>query len=116
MMNITYTIQGDYLLPDLIMEKQEEVTGKYAMMRENHLKTYKKATYSRLLTTGKLAAHLMDTQRTAVSRMERITKEMMKAKSVTEKLKEQDQMRWVQLMNNIRNRAEEMIILELITI
>ena len=115
MTEITYTRQGDYNLPNLLPPQEEPVPhGKYALLRKKFLKEHRRVTYTNLLTSGRLSSHLAEIQQTAQRRMEEITAQMAKAEGVTEELKASDQMKWVGLMNNIQNAAEEMVLAELI--
>ena len=115
MTEITYTRQGDYNLPNLLPPQEEAVPlGKYALLRKRFLKEHRRITYTNLLTSGKLNSHLAEIEQTALSQMEQMVAQMAKAEGVTEELKERDQMRWVQLMNNLQNAAEETILAELI--
>ena len=115
MTGITYTMQGDYRLPNLLPPQEQEIhLGKYALMRRSFLQKHRRVMYTNLLTSGKLNTHLMEIQQTAMTRMEQITKQMAKVQGVTEDLKARDQMKWVDLMNNIRHSAEETILKELI--
>ena len=115
MNELTYTMQDGYRLPNLLPPQEPEVTlGKYALMRRSFLKKHRRVTYTNLLTSGKLTAHLMEIEQTAKNRMEKITSQMAKAQGVTEELKATDQMKWVGLMNSIRQAAEETVLTELI--
>lgn len=115
MTGITYTMQGDYRLPNLLPPQEQEIhLGKYALMRRSFLQKHHKVMYTNLLTSGKLNTHLMEIQQTAMTRMEQISKQMAKEQGVTEELKACNQMKWVGLMNNIRHSAEETILKELI--
>ena len=115
MTEITYTRQGDYNLPNLLPPQEEPVPhGKYALLRKKFLKEHRRVTYTNLLTSGKLNSHLAEIQQTAQRRMEEIVAQMAKAEGVTEKLKARDQMKWVQMMNNLQNAAEETVLAELI--
>ena len=115
MNGITYTMQGDYNLPNLLPPQEPEVhLGKYALMRRRFLKQNRRVTYTNLLTSGKLNQHLMEIEQTARSRMEQIMSQMAKEAGVTEDLKASDQMKWVGLMNNLRNAAEETVLNDLI--
>ena len=115
MTEITYTRQGDYNLPNFLPPQEEPVPhGKYALLRKKFLKEHRRVTYTNLLTSGKLNSHLAEIQQTAQRRMEEIVAQMAKAEGVTEELKARDQMKWVGLMNNIQNAAEEMVLAELI--
>ena len=109
MTEITYTRQGDYNLPNLLPPQEEPVPhGKYALLRKKFLKEHRRVTYTNLLTSGKLNSHLAEIQQTAQRRMEQIVAQMAKAQGVTEELK------WVQMMNNLQNAAEETVLAELI--
>ena len=115
MNGITYTRQGDYNLPNLLPPQEPEApSGKYALLRKKFLKEHRRITYTNLLTSGKLSRHLAEIQQTAQRRMEQIVAQMAKAQGVTEELKASDQMKWVGLMNNLQNAAEEMVLAELI--
>lgn len=114
-MEVTYTMQGNYLLPNLLPSQEEPMPlSKYARMRKRFLQEHRKITYTNLLTSGKLNSHLAEIQQTAQRRMEQIVAQMAKAQGVTEELKASDQMKWVQMMNNLQNAAEEMVLAELI--
>ena len=112
----TYTQTGDYLLPDLSLpaEKDNRSIGIWGQRRLRHLKQYHKAIYYNLLTSGKLYSHLADTQEQAQQLFLRLVKELAEKEGVTEQLKSADPMAWVQRMNNIRNRAAEMVNIEVI--
>ena len=111
MTEITYTRQGDYNLPNLLPPQEEPVPhGKYALLRRRFLKEHRRVTYTNLLTSGKLNSHLAEIQQTAQRRVA----QMAKAEGVTEELKARDQMKWVQMMNNLQNAAEETVLAELI--
>ena len=115
MTEITYPRQGDYNLPNLLPPQEEPVPhGIYALLRKKFLKEHRRVTYTNLLTSGRLSSHLAEIQQTAQRRMEEIVAQMAKAEGVTEELKASDQMKWVGLMNNIQNAAEEMVLAELI--
>ena len=115
MTQITYTKQGDYLLPNLLPPQEPQIPlGKYGLMRRRFLQQNRKVTYTNLLTTGQLHAHLMEIEETARNRIEQIVSQMAQAEDVTEKMKAADQMKWVGLMNNFRAAAEEQILQELI--
>jgi len=114
-MGVTYKQVGDYLYPDIELPEQEKYDiGRFGQMRCNYLKEYKKGFYSVLLTTGKLNSHLHEIDETAYNRMELLSKQIAEREGVTEKLKAENQMLWVQKYNNIRNRIEEIIREELI--
>lgn len=115
MSEITYTKQGDYLIPDLTLPTEPEIQlGRYALMHREYLEQHKRVTYLNLLTSGKLNAHLYEVEQTALTRLELLTKQLSEEQGVTEELKEKAPMQWVGLMNNIRSQAEETILNELI--
>ena len=114
---ISYTLSadGNYSLPDLALPDEPEYNiGRFGMMRRQYLKNYHKVFYTALLTGGKLNEHLYEIDQTANDRMDILSKQMAKVEGVTEQLKSENQMLWVQKMNNIRNRVEEIIREELI--
>ena len=105
---ISYTLYGDYYLPDLELKEQEEANyGKYGILRKNFLKEHRSGLYSSYLLTGKLTEHLNEVDQQARKRMEVLVRQMMEKQEITEELKAQDQMAWVGAVNNIRNAAEE---------
>ena len=111
----TYTQIGDYLIPDLVMDPQPEgEIGIWGWRRKRYLKEHRKGTYNAMLLNGTLTQHLIDTNTEALDLMESLVKQMAKAEGVTEGLKCRDQLGWVRRMNNIRNRAEEIVRNELI--
>ena len=115
MSGITYSRQGDYLIPDLTLPTEPEIPlGRYAMMHRDYLEQHKRVTYLNLLTSGRLNEHLHQTEQAALARLELLTKQLCKEQGVTEELKEKAPMQWVGLMNNIRSQAEEVIMTELI--
>ena len=115
MREIAYSKQGDYLLPDITVPDEPEThVGKYGSLRRNYLKEQHYGIFLSLLTQGKLNQHLKETQEEAQGRMEQIVSEMAKSQEVTEELKAKDQMMWLQLMNNIRQAAEEIVMNELV--
>jgi uncharacterized protein YjcR len=114
-MEITYTRQGDYYLPNLTLPEQPQVElGMYAQLRRRYLENQHKILYYNLLTKCKLVEHLADIEQQAFDMEERIIRQMAKQQGVTEALKAQDQMLWVARMNNIRNAAREIVCHELI--
>ena len=111
----TYTQVGDYLLPDLeLPEEEQQPIGVWGQRHWRYLKEHRRATYATLLTSGKLNSHLAEIQQTAQRRMEQIVAQMAKNQGVTEELKASDQMKWVQMMSNLQNAAEETVLAELI--
>lgn len=112
----TYTQVGDYMLPDLLPaeEEKEANIGVWAMSHKRYLKQNHKVFYYNLLTSGKLNSYLADIEQHAQDLFLRLVKELAEKENVTEKLKSTDMMLWVQKMNNIRNRATEIVNAELI--
>ena len=114
-MDVTYTMKNGYRLPDLLPPQEPETAlGKYGLLRRKYLKAYRKVLFTNLLTSGKLNEHLSEIERTAKKRMEQLVTEMARTEGVTEELKAADPMKWVGLMNNLRNAAEETVLAELI--
>ena len=114
-MGLTYTKVGDYYIPDLILDDQpDKPLGRYGRMRRKFLEEHHSGTYNRLLLSGKLWTHPIDTDTACNERMDRLIPTMAKREGVTEALKAADQMEWVGRMNSIRNRAEEIILHELV--
>ena len=107
---MSYTLHGDYYLPDLVLNEEEPTYGKYGILRKQFLKEHRSARYQYLLLTGKLNEHLNQTDQEAREQVEMLMKQMAEKKGVTEELKVQDQMKWVGLMNNIKVSAEEIIL------
>lgn len=107
----TYTQTGDYLLPDLslLAEKEMGNIGVWALRHKRYLKQHHKVLYYNLLTSGKLDFHLSDIEEQAQQLFLRLVKEYAEKEGVTEQLKAVDNMVWVRRMNNIRNRAAEMV-------
>ena len=107
----TYTQQGDYLLPNLTLPAEKETgnIGVWALRHKRYLKQHHKVLYYNLLTSGKLHSHLADTEEQAQQLFLRLVKELAEKEGVTEQLKAVDNMVWVRRMNNIRNRAAEMV-------
>ena len=115
MEKISYTMQGDYLLPDLTMPEQTEVTlGRYAQMRKKFLKEKHRVLYYNLLTSCKLTEHLAEVEQRATEMAETLTKQMAVKEEVTENLKATDMMSWVRKMNNIRSRVTEIVLKEVV--
>mgnify|MGYP003363048784 FL=1 len=115
MNGITYRTQDGYRLPNLLPPQEPEVTiGKYGLLRRRFLKEHRRVMFTNLLTSGKLTEHLLEIEQTARSRVDQITEQMAKDEGVTEQMKATDQMKWVGLMNSIRQAAEETVLEELI--
>ena len=115
-MNITYTKCGDYLLPNLILaEKENKPLNKYGLLRLEYLKSNKKALYQELLMKDKLNEHLSSVSIIAEDRINNIVNNLIELySSITEKLKSENQLLWVQKINNCKNTAEEIVLKEII--
>ena len=111
---MSYTLHGDYYLPDLVLREEEPIYGKYGMLRKQFLKEHRSAGYQYLLLTGKLNKHLNQTDQEAREQVETLMEQMIEKQGVTEELKAQDQMEWVRLMNNIKASAEEIVLKNMI--
>lgn len=112
----TYTKVGDYMLPDLLPaeEGKEANIGVWAMRHKRYLKQNHRILYYNLLTSGKLNSNLTDIEEGAQNLFSRLVEDLAEKENVTEELKSTDIMLWVQKMNNIRNRATEIVNVELI--
>ena len=113
-MDLTYTRNGDNLFPALYLEDANLPIGKYGLLRKSYLKEHKRGWYSSLLLTGKLDAHLAEIDHSCNERIDLIMNQLAQREGVTEALKAADQMEWVHRMNNIRARAEEIVLSELV--
>ena len=113
-MKIQYIRVGDYYIPDLTLPEESRPIGRWGRMHREYLKEHKPIQYNCLLLSGKLWTYLADLNEQAQDRLERIIDQMKTAEGVTEELKAADPMAWVGAMNNIRNRAEEIVREELI--
>ena len=111
---MSYTLHGDYYLPDLVLREEEPTYGKYGMLRKQFLKEHRSARYQYLLLIGKLNKHLNQTDQEAREQVETLMEQMTEKQGVTEELKAQDQMEWVRLMNNIKASAEEIVLKNMI--
>ena len=111
-----YELQGDYYIPclELPTEKEERHIGVWGPRHRRYLKTHSKALYASLLTSGKLNGYLADIDRQADEMFSRLVKQLSEKEGVTETLKAENQMLWVQKMNNLRNAATEIVSSELI--
>ena len=111
----TYRQVGDYFIPDLVLPDDGNYQiGKYGRMCRSYLKEHRKILYTNYVMEGTLFKHLAEIDQACNERMETIVPAMSEQEGVTEELKAADQMEWVQRMNNIRNRAEEIILHELV--
>lgn len=111
----TYLVQGDYRLPNLIPPTEEEhPIGVWGQHRLHYLKHHHKVLYYNLLTSGKLHSHLADIEEQAQDLFSRLVKEYAGKEGITEQLKATEQMKWVQMMNNIRERVTEIVYSEVV--
>ncbi len=114
-MNISYTKQGDYLLPNVILKDKEQFNiGKYGLLRLQYIKKYKLGLYFDLLVNDTLNEYLYDIDTTVMEKVQSLIKELAEKDNINEKLKQNNQMLWVSKMNNIKNIAEEIILKEYI--
>ncbi len=114
-MNISYTKNGDYLLPDLILENKKQYNiGKYGLLRLNYIKKYKLRLYFDLLVNDKLNEYLQNIDTIVMEKVQKLIKELAEKENITEELKSSNQMLWIGKMNNIKDIAEEIILKEYI--
>ena len=107
---ISYTLQGDYYLPNLALPEQEDKPiGLWGQRHLKHIKQHRKLLYINLLTSSKLNGYLADLNEQAEDMFVRLVKQMAEREGVTEQLKADSQMEWVARMNNIRSRATEIV-------
>ena len=108
-MNIHYIRMGDYYIPDLTLPEEKRPIGKWGRMHRDYLREHNPIQYNCLLLSGELWTYLADLNQQAQDRLERMIDQMKAAEGITESMKASDPMAWVQHMNNIRARAEEVI-------
>ncbi len=114
-MKISYSQCGDYLIPDLVLPKEEQQPiGKYGRLRKRYLQEHRPVLYSNLILSCKLYQHLSEIDHACVDRIDLLTRQMADREGVTEELKAADQLEWVQRMNSIHNRAEEIVLSKLV--
>lgn len=114
-MELTYTEKDGLLIPDLVLDDQPSGSiGKYGRMRKRYLEQKHDGTFSALVLSGKLTQHLQDIDQTAKEQMAALTRQLAAAEGVMEELKSRDQLEWVRRMNSIRNRAEEVVVREVV--
>ena len=114
-MNISYTKQGDYLLPNLILKDKEQFNiGKYGLLRLEYIKKYKLGLYFDLLVNDNLNKYLHNIDTTVMEKVQKLITELAQKENINEQLKENNQILWVSKMNNIKNIAEEIILKEYI--
>ena len=112
---ISYTLQGDYYLPDFVLPAEENRSvGVWGQRHLRYLKQHRKVLYTNLLTSGKLNSYLADIDEQAEDMFLRLVEQMAEREGVSEQLKAENQMEWVGRMNNIRNRVMEIVNAELI--
>lgn len=110
---LTYHREGDYLLPNVVPPKDPQI-GVWGLRRKNYLLKNKKPIYTGMLLSGKLNAHLEEIDHRANEMLDRLVGKMAKREGITEALKATNQMAWLGAMNNIRNRAEEIVLREVV--
>ncbi len=114
-MNISYTKNGDYLLPDLILENKKQYNiGKYGLLRLNYIKKEKSELYFDLLVNDKLNEYLHNIDIIVMEMVQKLINGLTEKENITEKLKSSNQMLWISKMNNIKNIANEIILKEYI--
>ena len=111
---IDYVLVGDYYIPDLKLPEENRPIGRWGRMHRDYIKEHKPFLYDDLVLTCQLWTYLADINEQAQSRLELIIEQMKKAESVTEELKRDNQWEWVRRTNSIRNRAEEIVLKEII--
>ena len=118
MAELTYTKVGDYLIPDLMLDGEDETEdyplGKYGMLRETFLKERHHGTYTSMLLTGRLEPHLREIDRQAQEQVDRMVDDLKKQNGVDEEMKIRDQMGWVQAVNSFIAQAEEIVLAEIV--
>ena len=114
--SISYRRVGDYFIPNLIIPPEEAKVrlGKWGMMHKNYLEKHKKILFSLLLSQGKLYQHCAEVEKQAKDMFDTLIEQMKEADGITEQLKEENQLEWIQRMNNIQHRANEIVCKELI--
>ena len=111
---LSYTLHGDYYLPDLEINEEEPTYGKYGIMRKQFLKEHRSARYQYLVLTGKLTEQLNQVDKEAREKVEMLMEQMVEQWGVTEELKMHEQMEWVRRKDNIQAIAEEIALKEII--
>ena len=112
---ISYTLVGDYYLPNLTLEQEEKITlNKYGLLRLDYLKKYKKADYIILFMNKELNNHLKEMQEIAQARVNELVEQLKAKSNLTEDMKNTDMLYWIGTMNAIKNQAEEIVLKELI--
>ena len=113
---IEYNLVNDYYIPNIVMPKPRRTgnVGKYGRMRARYLRENKKVEYSIMLINNELTSHLLDIDDICRERIDILVKQMAEKENVNEELKANNKIKWVQMMNNIKNRVEEIVINEII--
>lgn len=111
---IQYIRTGDYYVPDIRLNEEPRLIGRYGRMRRDYLREHRPVLYNQLILADKLWTHLADTQEAAQARLDLLIRQMAAAEGVNEEMKEYNQMEWVRRMNSIRNRADEIIFSEVV--
>ena len=111
---LSYTLHGDYYLPDLEINEEEPTYGKYGIMRKQFLKEHRRARYQYLVLTGKLTEQMNQVDKEAREKVEMLMEQMVEQWGVTEELKMHEQMEWVRRKDNIQAIAEEIALKEII--
>ena len=110
-----YELQGDYYIPCLVLDEEDtQPIGMWGRKHLRYIKEHRPALHTTLLLSGKLNSHLAEIDNRATEMFERLVKQLAEKEGITEQLKTQDQMVWVRRMNNVRNRAEEIVNAEVI--
>ena len=111
----TYRREGDYLIPNLELPETEHYQiGKYGHLRQTYLREHRPGLYNDLILNGTLYRHLAEVDQSCYERMDLLVRQMAEREGVTEALKASDQLEWVGRMNNIRSRAEEIVLAEVV--
>ena len=116
-MKITYHRDGQFLSPDLAIEESRQnprTVGKYGLLRKTYLMNHRPAQYEELLFNGRLADHLADIDAAATDRFIRLTDQLAKVQGITEALKAENMLLWIQRMNAVREQADEIVLRELV--
>ena len=109
-----YTLVGDYYIPNIALPEENRPIGRWGRMHQEYLKEHRPIIFNDLVLSGQLWTHLADLNEQAQERLSLMVEQMQQAEGVTEEMKAVDQMAWVGAMNSIRNRAEEIILREMI--
>ena len=111
---LSYTLCGDYYLPNLVLNEEKPTYGKYGMLQKQFLKEHRPIRYQNLLLSGKLTAHLNQIDQEATEQVEVLMKQMAEKQGVNENLKRRNPMKWIRLMNNVKASAEEIVLKDIV--